>query len=126
MTTDATTMLFEGLEVLEILPRDAADPVRRAAATAGRLALQMGADVWSDGAEGLGPDRAFALGKTAATADMIGDPVAWAAGTAHRVLLLAGGPGVALVGSGAGVNAVRVNAEPWHTEATLFAASGLA
>lgn len=126
MSADATTVLFDGVEVLEILDVDAAMPARRAAATAGRLASQMGASVWSDGAHGVGPDRAFAVGKQAASPDMLRDPVAWATSAPSRVLLLADGSEPLPLAQAPNVTAVRVVAEPWHTEATLFAASGLA
>ena len=127
MTADATGSLFAGLEILELLPGDAATPSRRAAATAGRLACQMGATVWTDGAIGLGPDRAFMLGKEAADPQMVADPSAWAAASSSRVVLVADVAGEdRLVGLADGCNVVRVVAAPWHTEATLFAASGLA
>ena len=126
MSADTTAVLFDGLEILEILDDDAATPARRAAATAGRLAQQLGATVWSDGAVGLGPDRAFTLGKHPATRDMLDDPVAWAAGAPSRVLLLAEAAAADHPTTAVSANAVRVTAEPWHTEATLFAASGLA
>ncbi len=127
MTNDATETLFAGLEILELLPAGAASPGRRAAATAARLARQMGATVWSDGAEGLGPDRAFTLGKQPADAEMTADPAAWAAGSPSRVVVVADVAGTTpLVAFGDGGNVVRVVTEPWQTEATLFAASGLA
>lgn len=122
-----TAALFDGVEILELLSADAAAPCRRAAATAGRLAAQMGATVWSDGAPGLGPDRSFMLGKARAGADTLAAPVAWSTAAPGRVLLAADVPGGAsdLIGA-EGLNAVVVTAAPWHNEATLFAASGLA
>ena len=131
MGIDSTAQLFDGIEILEVATPRAGTPCRRAAATAGRLVGQMGAEVWSDGAPGLGPDRSFALGKPDATDEMLADPIGWAAEGPGRVLLVAdtpdgaGGPAADST-DGPAVNVVRVVAEPWHTEATLFAASGLA
>lgn len=121
-------LLFGGAEILELLPDEAAAPFRRAAATAGRLAAQMGASVWGSGAGGLGPDRAFTVGKRRATPEMLDDPLGWAAASERRILLAAADTGVG-GDTGIGgdrVNAVRITGEGWHTEATLFAASGLA
>ena len=127
MPHDAVTDLFEGLEILELLSADAASPCRRAAATAGRLASQMGATVWTDGAEGLGPDRSFALGKELAGNEMLDNPTAWATTAPGRVLLVADVLGERQdLFECEGLNAVQVTAESWHNEATLFAASGLA
>lgn len=115
-------LLFAGTEILEVLPVDASSPCRRATATAGRLASQMGATVWSDGAIGIGPDRAFTLGKGRATAGMLHAPIEWVGAEPGRILLTAD-PGAV---DPEDVNVVRVVGESWHTEATLFAASGLA
>ncbi len=127
MSSDSTTAMFDGLQVLELSVQGAAEPCRRAAVTAGRLAAQMGADVWTDGAPDLGPDRAFTLGKQPATGAMLADPLAWVTAAPARVLLIADLPdGSAHLNGSKAINTVRVTAAPWHTEATLFAASGLA
>ena len=124
---DKTALLLEGLEILEVSSQPAPEPCRRAAATAGRLAQQMGAVVWTDGASGLGPDRAFVLGKKPASPEVLQDPVSWALAGTGRVVLIADVPGGSqdLVAT-SGLNAVQIVADSWHTEATLFAASGLA
>jgi len=125
--TDATEELFKDLEVLELLESDASPACQRAAATAGRLIAQMGATVWSTGSDDLGPDRSFALAKKTATESMVAEPDAWATGGNKRVVLVATTPdGRADLTAKVGMNMVRVIAEPWHNEATLFAASGLA
>ena len=127
MSADATTALFDGLEILELLRVDAAEPARRATATAGRLAAQMGAAVWTDGASDLGPDQSFMLDKKPASADALADPIGWATAAPGRVLLIADVPGArsGLIAAER-LNAVLVTTAPWHNEATLFAASGLA
>ena len=118
--------LFGGLEILELAAPGVADPCRRAVAAAGRLARQMGATVWSDGAPDLGPDRGFAHGAVRPTADMTEAPAAWASNGDRRVLLLADTPDHHFsLRDGSAINVVRVVADPWHNEATLFAASGL-
>jgi len=125
--SDATSQLFDGLKILELLNADASPACRRATATAGRLAAQMGASVWSTGPGDLGPDRAFTLGKESATTAMVEEPHIWAGGDLGRVLLVAGTPdGRVELADDPGVNVVHVSCEPWHNEATLFAASGLA
>jgi len=125
--SDATSQLFDGLKILELLNADASPACRRATATAGRLAVQMGASVWSTGPGDLGPDRAFTLGKESATTAMVEEPHIWAGGDLGRVLLVAGTPdGRVELADDPGVNVVHVSCEPWHNEATLFAASGLA
>ena len=117
--------LFEGIEILEVLSPDAAAPCRRAAAMAGRLAVQMGAIVHTSGATDLASDGCYQRGKRTASAEQLAAPSAWAAADARRIVLVAEVPnGDAEFDDG--VNVVRVIAEPWHTEATLFAASGLA
>jgi len=124
---DATSELFRDLEILEILEPEASPACRRATATAGRLAVQMGATVWSTGPGDLGPDRSFALAKSPATPVMVAEPTVWAARGPNRVLLVATTPdGRTGLADEVGTNVVRVSAEPWHNEATLFAASGLA
>ncbi len=126
MHPDSTTALFDGMEILEFSTPGAATPCARAAATAGRLASQLGATVWTDGAPAVGPDRAFSLGKSVASEEMLADPAEWGAAPG-RVLLAADVPeGGALPLPVDGINLVRVTAAPWETEATLFAASGLA
>ncbi len=127
MNNDSTPALFDGLEILELATTEAAEPARRAVAMAGRLAAQMGATVWSDGAPAIGPDRSCIMGKQTASPAMLDDPVAWAGDGHGRILLLADLPGDnTTISAASNVNAVRVVAEPWHTEGTLFAAAGLA
>ncbi len=119
--------LFDGVEILEVLSPDAAAPCRRAAAMAGRLAVQMGAVVHTSGAADLDDDGFYQRGKLPASAGQLTDPAAWAANGAGRIVLTAETPGDgSALGAVDGVNVVRAVAETWHTEATLFAASGLA
>ena len=106
-TNDGNRLLFAGLSVLALHETDACEPARRAVALVGRLVAELGAEVTA-------ADEASAGG----------DPVAWAGGDPTRVVLVAATPdGASAAWPG---NVVRVVAEPWHDEATLFAASGIA
>ena len=118
--------LFAGVELLEILTPESSAACRRATATASRLAAQLGATVTTSGADDLPADRFHQRGKLTATEQQLADPATWARGDDRRIVLISAVPES---GNGAafdGVNVVRVEAEPWHDEATLFAASGLA
>lgn len=119
--TDANRELFAGLEILEVHEPGASEPSRRAVAVAARIAGELGADVVVAGDSGLGPDVGHGLGKNGP----IDEPAAdWLGAGGRRVVLVAIGEeseSASLPG-----NVVRVVAEPWHNEATLFAASGIA
>ena len=119
--------LLDGVEILEVLSSGAAPTCRRAAAMAGQVAAQLGAVVHTSGADDLPPGRFHQLGKRAASHAQLADPAGWARVGGGRILLLADVPGGSpeLVGAHE-LNVVQVVAEPWHNEATLFAASGLA
>ena len=94
---------------------------------AGRLAVQMGAVVHTSGADDLAADGFYQRGKQAASPEQLDNAVGWARAGEHRIVLTADVPGGdAAPATADGVNLVRVIAEPWHNEATLFAASGLA
>ncbi|MEM7275980.1 MAG: CoA transferase, partial [Actinomycetota bacterium] len=98
--------LFGDITILLLIDESAARPPRLAAAAAGRLAAQLGATV---------------LGAS----DEVADEAAWATDGPGRILLRAESTSVAPPTAVEGINVVRVVADPWHNEATLFAAAGL-
>ncbi len=122
------TGLFDGIEILERLSPDAAVPCRRAAAVGGRLAAQLGATVYAGGLADPEAPGFYDLDKHAPPPGAVDDPIGWARAGPSRLLLSA------VPGRAAGDDTIRldhptevvVTAEPWHNEATLFAASGLA
>lgn len=119
-------MLFDTLSILQVADGDPAPACRRAVEIAGRLALDGGATVLT-GPRWRSPSAFGGRHKRPLDGTAADDPVAWARGSERRLLLIAGSgePG-SIATDGADIAAVRVDLEPWHSEATLFAESGLA
>ena len=115
---------LDGIEVLQVFSRHAAEPARRAVRFAAGLAKRHGGGILRQGDTGF-RDSSFYDCDDAVCAT---DPLVWAStpGT-KRIVLWAITPDEASeLNRSASVNIVLVELEGWQSEATLFAASGLA
>ncbi len=114
--------MLDHLEILQWYHSDAAEPARRAVRFATRTAAELGA---TTSRKGDAPERGFGF-YDVDEAQTRTDPLAWALAAPPdtlRVVLVAGEDHVDL---GEGASVVSVAMEPWHTEETLFAESGIA
>jgi crotonobetainyl-CoA:carnitine CoA-transferase CaiB-like acyl-CoA transferase len=117
--------LFEEFDLLQIFDRDTSPQARRAVRFAAGVACRLGARSFVSGTEGV-PDLAGLADLSDEPVET--EPVIWAGDPSaerYRIILRATCPGSdRLVDSE--ITSVTVELEPWQTEDTLFAASGLA
>lgn len=120
-------MLLDPLAILQVDDGATAPACRRAVDVAGRLALDSGAVLYTSARWRSPSPFGGGGGQRLDGAAAEQDPVEWARGPGPRLLLIAGAgaPG-SVATEAAGVAAVRVDLDPWHSETTLFAESGLA
>ena len=117
--------MFEDFDLLQIFDRGTSPKARRAVRFAAGISCALGAKSFVSGTE-QAPDLA-------GLSDIVDErvevsPAAWAGDTSaerHRIILRATVPGQDKLIS-PDISSVTVELEPWQTEDTLFAASGLA
>ena len=117
--------MFEDFDLLQIFDRGTSPEARRAVRFAAGISCALGAKSFVSGTE-QAPDLA-------GLSDIVDErvevsPAAWAGDTSaerHRIILRATVPGQDKLIS-PDISSVTVELEPWQTEDTLFAASGLA
>jgi len=118
--------MLENLDLLQVFPAQTSDPGARAVRFAAGIARRLGAKLYLQG-NPPASNNAFYKEADSLTAE---DPFAWASAAPpdrQRIILFAADAGTHdRIQVPSEVSAVFVELEPWQSEATLFAGSGIA
>jgi len=119
--------LIQNLEILQVCGCDeAAEPAKNAIDFCGRLAADLGAKVYLAANFPGDRRRFYQQGKLDAAQENLEAAVSWSKAAPNRLLLVAGGEYPCALLEDPALSAVEIVMAPWHSEATLFAESGIA
>ena len=119
--------LIKNLEILQVCGCDeTAEPAKNAIDFCGRLAADLGAKVYLAANFPGDRSRFYQHSKLEAVEENLEAAVSWSKAAPNRLLLVAGSEHPSDLLNDPALSAVEIVMAPWHSEATLFAESGIA